>query len=733
MYPLTGVDLTPFPPDNFVRPLWETEEKMHMKVYLSLKKKFDREFLASEFQKEDEEVKDTVLLWKQDISSASLSKSFLLTSLDCSVESCDSERDASLKQARQWLDHADAELLDQDGGILSTISAAGNGIESTSILLTFYQTVSKQFLSLLSKLQITQEKKERKNPQSKGVLERSTVHLPPPSPMWSALMSNSTLFVHVIVMRQQNNVENPENIEEAAMAMGRASRAHSLLVDQVDLVKYETPSHLSKPGRILYGDFVYLFKRYILQDSKSTTRPPWDMEYTKPEYYKAYQDAQRMKEESAGYPYWKPEVAIKYLIDTDEYPMDLAHVSGMDFVRVESSQSHPSGIAHLPALHVDEIGLTSEKYIPVNGTVSSLPLRITFDRSDMKDEHHVHATTATAGGISPARWRLLTHLSKSIESQKQLGFEQSDIDDLRRLIADTNVTLLAITMLASALHLLFEFLTFKNEVSFWRNNTDLTGLSVRSLFLDMIGQVIIVFFLIEKGSSLLMTVPSACGCLIALWKCRRAAGLAFVRLRPEDHAKPCSWWNRLPRLIGGVELRATRLEISQSVSEPTKKDSKKQVPSTGQDLQAHTIECDRIATRKLGSVLVPLVAAYTLYSFVNEEHSGWYSWLITSASTAVYALGFVLMTPQLFLNHKMKSVAHLPWRVLVYKSLNTFIDDLFSFIIRMPTMARISCFRDDIVFFIYLYQRWQFPVDKSRPVEGGGDGTENVTDTKKDQ
>jgi hypothetical protein len=281
----------------------------------------------------------------------------------------------------------------------------------------------------------------------------------------------------------------------------------------------------------------------------------------------------------------------------------------------------------------------------------------------------------------------------------------------------------------------------------------------------MIGQIIIVFFLIEKGSSLLMTVPAACGCLIALWKCRRAAGLAFVRLAPEDHAKPCSWWNRLPRLIGGVELRATRLEISQSVSEPPHKGSKKESPSTRQDLQALTIECDRIATRKLGTVLVPLVAAYTLYSFVNEEHSGWYSWLITSASSAVYALGFVLMTPQLFLNHKMKSVAHLvssypiiyllsachiishpvalcpivsfpfpkPWRVLVYKSLNTFIDDLFSFIIRMPTMARISCFRDDVVFFIYLYQRWLFPVDESRPVEGGGDGKENATDTKKNQ
>ena len=40
----------------------------------------------------------------------------------------------------------------------------------------------------------------------------------------------------------------------------------------------------------------------------------------------------------------------------------------------------------------------------------------------------------------------------------------------------------------------------------------------------------------------------------------------------------------------------------------------------------------------------------------------------------VYAFGFVLMTPQLFINYKLKSVAHMPWKAMVYKSLNTFID-----------------------------------------------------------
>lgn len=59
-----------------------------------------------------------------------------------------------------------------------------------------------------------------------------------------------------------------------------------------------------------------------------------------------------------------------------------------------------------------------------------------------------------------------------------------------------------------------------------------------------------------------------------------------------------------------------------------------------------------------------------------------------------YVLGFIMMTPQLFINYKLKSVAHLPWRMLTYKALNTFIDDIFAFVIRMPTMYRIGCLRD---------------------------------------
>jgi hypothetical protein len=81
--------------------------------------------------------------------------------------------------------------------------------------------------------------------------------------------------------------------------------------------------------------------------------------------------------------------------------------------------------------------------------------------------------------------------------------------------------------------------------------------------------------------------------------------------------------------------------------------------------------------------------------------------------------GFVMMTPQLFINYKLGSVAHLNWRTMTYKSINTFIDDLFAFVIKMPIMHRLACLRDDVIFFIFCYQRYKYKTDYSRVNEFG--------------
>ena len=90
------------------------------------------------------------------------------------------------------------------------------------------------------------------------------------------------------------------------------------------------------------------------------------------------------------------------------------------------------------------------------------------------------------------------------------------------------------------------------------------------------------------------------------------------------------------------------------------------------------------------------------------------------------------MTPQLWVNYRLKSVAALPAKQFVYKLLNTIIDDLFAFVIKMPAMHRLSVFRDDVVFLIFLYQRRIYRVDKTRVNEFGFSGEASEVDAIED-
>ncbi|KNC76476.1 hypothetical protein SARC_11023 [Sphaeroforma arctica JP610] len=138
-----------------------------------------------------------------------------------------------------------------------------------------------------------------------------------------------------------------------------------------------------------------------------------------------------------------------------------------------------------------------------------------------------------------------------------------------------------------------------------------------------------------------------------------------------------------------------------------------------QKSEAETEAADIKATRWMMYLLYPLMAGYAVYSLIYDQHHGWYSWLLNTLTGYFYAFGFIAMMPQLFINHRLKSVAHLPWRALCYKAFNTFIDDIFAFLIHMPNLHRMACFRDDVIFFCFLYQLYIYPVDPTRVNEFG--------------
>jgi hypothetical protein len=103
--------------------------------------------------------------------------------------------------------------------------------------------------------------------------------------------------------------------------------------------------------------------------------------------------------------------------------------------------------------------------------------------------------------------------------------------------------------------------------------------------------------------------------------------------------------------------------------------------------EAATDEADARAMRWLSYGLYPTVLVWGMYSLYYHSHRSWWSWLVQTAAHGVYLFGFVAMMPQLYINYRLKSVAHLPWRVMMYKVFNTFVDDVFAFAVRLRAFA----------------------------------------------
>jgi hypothetical protein len=87
-----------------------------------------------------------------------------------------------------------------------------------------------------------------------------------------------------------------------------------------------------------------------------------------------------------------------------------------------------------------------------------------------------------------------------------------------RLISETSLKMLLITMTASLLHLLFEFLAFQSDVNFWKDNKSLAGLSTRAVVTGFVSQLIVFLYLVDGDTSLLVTIPAFIALVIQAWK-----------------------------------------------------------------------------------------------------------------------------------------------------------------------------------------------------------------------
>ena len=323
---------------------------------------------------------------------------------------------------------------------------------------------------------------------------------------------------------------------------------------------------------------------------------------------------------------------------------------------------------YLPLWVADNLSIRSKKLLPISGEIGSkVPITLNYNP------------------VSIGKFCMIMTMEESVTSMKSMGFNDNDLDDVKSLFTDTNFFLLVLTVFVSVFHLLFDFLAFKNDISFWRNKQDMVGLSMTAVIWRFVSTFIIMLYLFDESTSKLVLYPMLVSTVIEFWKLTKAFKVRIVWPSQSEKRIWC------PRIILGNEKSSERA----------------------------TNEFDNKALHYLTFLMVPLVTIGAIYSLVYVPHKSVYSWIIQSLVNGVYAFGFLFMLPQLFVNYKLKSVAHLPWKAFMYKAFNTFIDDVFAFIITMPTAHRLACFRDDIIFVIYLYQRYLYPVDKTRTNEFG--------------
>ncbi|XP_061807546.1 lipid scramblase CLPTM1L-like [Nerophis lumbriciformis] len=359
--------------------------------------------------------------------------------------------------------------------------------------------------------------------------------------------------------------------------------------------------------------------------------------------------------------HWRPRLSITMM--SEDFTFNKAGLPS-DVRRYIRISQEGRRITYLPLLLIDELSFRVRDLMEINRSTANLPLTISYE------------------GISLRTFRFWVHLHDVVYSLQQFAFSEEYIDEIKETLVGSNLYLLVLTALITALQLICEFLALKNDVSSWSKKKSMAGMSRKSVLWRSFGTLLIFLHLLEE-TSLLMILPVGLAACVEVWKVFK---------------------------VFGINVHWRRLCVNKLDEDERK-----------------TMEYDTQASTYLSYLIYPLCISGAIFSLAYLRQKSYFSWIINSLVTGVYAFGFLSMAPQLFINHKLRSVSHLQGAVLMYRGLNTLISDLcscaamFSSSGSFLTSHQLSCFRDELFFLLYLYQRRRF-ISKGRRSECGTHG-----------
>lgn len=106
----------------------------------------------------------------------------------------------------------------------------------------------------------------------------------------------------------------------------------------------------------------------------------------------------------------------------------------------------------------------------------------------------------TFSPIGTTKWQLYATMDESFKQASEKQGMSADMDEFKRVLLETNPVLLATTIIVTVLHMLFEMLAFKNDVSHWRNQKSQVGVSLRTIVTNVVVQLIVTLYLFDNST-----------------------------------------------------------------------------------------------------------------------------------------------------------------------------------------------------------------------------------------
>lgn len=193
--------------------------------------------------------------------------------------------------------------------------------------------------------------------------------------------------------------------------------------------------------------------------------------------------------------HYHPNLTLQFVPDSGEMGYPNLHPAVRLYVKMEATGARDATGQngwYYPLLYINTFWQLKSHMTVINSTVTELPMHIDLYNlaywkfnvlSSLDEGAKITSRNAAEGIKNPA------------------GGDGNEFEMIKQVLLDTNIYLLATTVIVSVFHMIFEMLAFKSDISHYRNKKNNVGISVRSILSSVFMQAVIFLYLLDNNEN----------------------------------------------------------------------------------------------------------------------------------------------------------------------------------------------------------------------------------------